>query len=153
MFLSSLYAFIGSLGFAIIFNIKGKNLIAASFGGGISWLIFQLCSSAGLSTSTALFTATIIVTIYSEFMAKIMKSPATIFVICSIIPLVPGSGMYYTTFESVNGNFSGSLTQGIKTLFDAGAIAVGIIFVSSIARIFKSKKYKKLYDIQESNKK
>lgn len=139
MLLNSIYALIGSLGFGIIFNIKGKNLIMAAFGGGLAWIIFQLSTIVNLSTSTSLFIATLGVSIYSEIMATLMKAPVTIFVICSIIPLVPGSGMYYTTFESVQGNITTSLNLGIETLFNAGAIAIGITLVSSISKILKQK--------------
>lgn len=33
-------SFLASLGFGIIFNIKGKNLIFASIGGAISWFSY-----------------------------------------------------------------------------------------------------------------
>lgn len=142
MFLTTLYAFVGSFGFGIIFNIKGKNLIIAALGGGLSWLTYQLCINANLSQPTALFIATLIVSTYAEYMAKLMKSPVTIFIICSIVPLVPGSDMYYATNQSVLGNFSESLTLGIETLLKAGAIAVGIILVSSVSRLIKKAKVK-----------
>jgi uncharacterized membrane protein YjjB (DUF3815 family) len=33
---------LGTLGYAILFNIKGKRLVAASVGGFLSWMIFLL---------------------------------------------------------------------------------------------------------------
>jgi uncharacterized membrane protein YjjB (DUF3815 family) len=144
MLLRSLYALIGSLGFSILFNVKGKDIIFGALGGGIAWLSYEMINTQGISTSTSLFIATAIVSAYAEIMARLRKQPVTIFVISSIIPLVPGSGMYYTTYESVKGNFSQSLTIGIETLFNAGAIAVAIVLVSSISKIIiNRKKYKK----------
>ena len=35
-----LTGFIGSIGFAVLFNIRGKRLIAAAIGGLLSWLLF-----------------------------------------------------------------------------------------------------------------
>ena len=36
--------FVGSLGFAILFNIRGKRLAAAAVGGLFSWLLYVLLS-------------------------------------------------------------------------------------------------------------
>ncbi|WP_291632847.1 threonine/serine exporter family protein [Clostridium sp.] len=137
MIVNSLYAFLGSLGFGIIFNIRGKNLIIASIGGGLGWFTYLLSSKLQPSIVFSLFLASMVVSIYSEIMARIYKNPVTIFIICAIIPLVPGGGMYFATLEAVKGNFSASLSKGAETLFSAGAIAIGIVFVSSISTIFK----------------
>lgn len=137
MILNSFYAFLSSLGFGILFNIRGKNLIIASIGGGLGWFAYLLISNLQPSISFSLFIASMVVSIYSEIMARIYKNPVTIFVICAIIPLVPGGGMYYATLEAVKGNFDVALSKTFVTLFSAGAIAIGIIFVSSISSILK----------------
>ncbi|HEY8804158.1 MAG TPA: threonine/serine exporter family protein [Clostridium sp.] len=137
MILNSFYAFLSSLGFGILFNIRGKNLIIASLGGGLAWLTYLISGRLQPSIIFSLFLASIMGSIYSEIMARIYKNPVTMFIICAIIPLVPGGGMYYATLEAVKGNLNVSLTKGVETLFSAGAIAVGIVFVSSISTIFK----------------
>lgn len=137
MIINSFYAFLSSLGFGILFNIRGKNLIIASIGGGLGWFTYLLVSGLQPSISFSLFIASMVVSIYSEIMARVYKNPVTMFVICAIIPLVPGGGMYYATLEAVKGNFEVALSKIIVTLFSAGAIAIGIIFVSSISSIFK----------------
>ena len=137
MILNSFYAFLSSLGFGILFNIRGKNLIIASIGGGLGWLAYLLASKLQPSIAFSLFIASMVVSIYSEIMARIYKTPVTMFIICAIIPLVPGGGMYYATLEAVKGNFDLAISKTIVTLFSAGAIAIGIVFVSSISSIFK----------------
>ncbi|MGH4051374.1 MAG: threonine/serine exporter family protein [Clostridium sp.] len=144
MILNSFYAFVSSLGFGILFNIRGKNLIIASIGGGLGWFTYLLTSSLQPSVSFSLFIASMVVSIYSEIMARIYKNPVTMFVICAIIPLVPGGGMYYSTLEAVRGNFEIALSKSIVTLFSAGAIAIGIIFVASISSILKKIKKQNL---------
>lgn len=140
LFLEIIYSFIGSLGFTVLFNVRGKSLYAASAGGALGWFIYKILLINNLTgSSTAIFIATIGISIYSEIMARILKQPVTVFIIAAMIPLVPGSGMYYTTFEAVQGNINGAVNYGLKTLYDAGTIAVGIILVSTIARILKRK--------------
>ncbi|WP_298836610.1 threonine/serine exporter family protein [Clostridium sp.] len=143
MILNSFYAFLSSLGFGVLFNIRGKNLIIASLGGGLAWLTYLISGRLQPSLVFSLFLASMVGSIYSEIMARLYKNPVTMFVICAIIPLVPGGGMYYATLEAVKGNFTLALTKGAETLFSAGAIAVGIVFVASISTIFKKIKIKK----------
>ncbi|MBU3091914.1 threonine/serine exporter family protein [Clostridium sp. CF011] len=137
MIVNSFYAFLSSLSFGILFNIRGKNLVIAALGGGISWFTYLLASRLQASIVFSLFFASMVGSIYSEIMARIYKNPVTIFVICAIIPLVPGGGMYYSTLEAVKGNFNAALSKGAETLFSAISIAIGIVFVSSISSIFK----------------
>ncbi|MCB2292303.1 threonine/serine exporter family protein [Clostridium algoriphilum] len=137
MILNSIYAFFSSLGFGILFNIRGKLLIIASLGGGLAWLTYLIAGRLQPSIVFSLFLAAMMGSIYSEIMARIYKNPVTMFIICAIIPLVPGGGMYYASLEAVKGNFNVALSKGAETLFSAGAIAVGIVFVASISTIFK----------------
>jgi uncharacterized membrane protein YjjB (DUF3815 family) len=137
MILNSFYAFLSSIGFGILFNIRGKNLIVASLGGALGWFTYLFSGSLQSSEIFSLFLASMVVSIYSEIMARVYKTPVTIFILCGIIPLVPGGGMYFATLEAVKGNLSIALSKGIETLFNAGAIAIGIVFVSSASTIFK----------------
>lgn len=142
MILNSLYSFAATLGFCVIFNIKGKNLFFSSLGGAIGWLVYLVLRDLELSNTFALFLSSVALGLYSEIMARILKSPVTTFVVCALIPLVPGSGMYYTMLESIQGNISKFLETGVETFSSAGAIAVGIVFTSSISRLIKFKKPK-----------
>ncbi|KYH30097.1 MULTISPECIES: threonine/serine exporter family protein [Clostridium] len=135
MILNSIYALLSSLGFAFLFNIRGKNLIFTSFGGAIGWFLYLLFINHSFSKVFALFIASISVSVYSEIMARVLKSPVTIFLICGIIPLVPGAGMYYTMYEITMGNINASLSIGLETISSAGAIAVATVLVASTTKV------------------
>ncbi|MCM0648789.1 threonine/serine exporter family protein [Clostridium swellfunianum] len=135
MILKSLYALLASLGFGVLFNIKGKNLVFASIGGFLTWYVYLLILNLSASNLLGLFVASLAAGLYSEALARILKSPVTTFSICSIIPLVPGGGMYYTMLESVQGNINKFLSTGLDTLSNAGAIAVGILLASSVTKV------------------
>lgn len=140
MILSSFHAFLATLGFGILFNIKGKNLFFASLGGVISWVSYKMFINLNFYNLTALFLSSIIFSTYSEILARVLKTPVTSFVICALIPLVPGGGMYYTMLETIQGNIFKSLETGLNTLSQAGALSIGIIFVSSISRFLAASK-------------
>ena len=123
-----------SLGFAIIFNIRGRKLIFATIGGGLSWFCYLYLTNSGISVILSLFISSIIFSIYSEICARYLKTPVTTIVVCALIPLVPGAGMYNTMYETILGNIKGAVELGLNTLASAGALALGVIFVSTITK-------------------
>jgi uncharacterized membrane protein YjjB (DUF3815 family) len=82
----------------------------------------------------AQFISAIIISMYSEIFARYLKTPVTTLVVCALIPLVPGAGMYYTMYETILGNISAAATLGLNTISIAGALALGVIFVSTITK-------------------
>jgi len=57
-------AFIASFGFGIIYNIKGKKLIFAAIGGGLSWFCYLYLTQNKVSVILSLFISSIIFSIY-----------------------------------------------------------------------------------------
>ena len=52
--------------------------------------------------------------------------------------------MYYTMYEIISGNSSKALELGLNTIANAGTLALGIIFVSTITKqVTNFKKIKK----------
>ena len=72
-------AFLGSIGFAIILKIKGKQIVYAGIGGLVTWLIYLLTFEELHSDFTCNLIAAVFVAVYAEVMARINKAPATIF--------------------------------------------------------------------------
>ena len=137
----SFVSFIITFGFGILFNIKGKKLLFAALGGGLSWYCYSLPLSLGLSEVSSLFISALVFSTYSEVLARIFKTPVTSFVICALFPLVPGSGMYYTMLATINGDLQNAVHLGINTLANAGTLALGVIFRSTITSlIFRVKR-------------
>ena len=137
----SFVSFIITFGFGILFNIKGKKLLFAALGGGLSWYCYSLPLSLGLSEVSSLFISALVFSTYSEVLARIFKTPVTSFVICALFPLVPGSGMYYTMLATINGDLQNAVHLGINTLANAGTLALVVIFISTITSlIFRVKR-------------
>lgn len=127
-------SFIASLGFGMVFNIRGKNLIFAALGGGLSWFCYLFFKNQGMSDVLCFFCSSIIFSIYSEICARKLKTPVTTIIICALIPLVPGAGMYYTMYETITGNVDKAIQLGLNTCASAGSLALGVIFVSTITK-------------------
>ena len=58
--IQSVFAFFAALGFGVLFNIKGKNLFYAAFGGGLGWFISLICENFGLTTTLSFFISSIL---------------------------------------------------------------------------------------------
>lgn len=114
--------------------MRGKTLVLASLGGSLGWFVYLLLNFVK-NDIFQFFVATIITAIYAEIMARILKKPATEFQIIALLPMVPGGGIFYTMDYCVIGNNAMFIQTGLHTLGIAGALAMGILLVSSLFRI------------------
>lgn len=127
-------SFLASLGFGVLFNIKGNKLILAGIGGMIGGVVYHMCLTANMSEMMSMFFGSVVLSLYSEILARICKTPVTTFLICALIPLVPGGGMYRTMLLAIQGNATQALTTGIDTIAIAGVLVLGILLVSTIMK-------------------
>ena len=128
--------FIGSFGFAILFNIRGKKLIMAALGGFLSWMLFVLFGYLSIeSEPVRYFIVAATVSLYAEIMARIFRTPTTTFIITSLIPLIPGGSLYYTMAYALDSNLERFLQKGLYTLQLALALALGILVVGTAMQI------------------
>lgn len=138
MFIQILFAILATFGFGIIFNIRGKNLIFSALVGGISWGTYLFCLEFNRSVVFGYFVSSIVLTICSEIAARFLKTPVTSILISGLIPLVPGSGIYYTMYYILEKDIENAVSKGAETLFIAVALSFGIVVVSSLVRIIKT---------------
>ena len=128
-------AFTGALGFGVLFNIKRDKLLPAAFGGFLGWAVYLALGRVLPEDAIRYLLAAMIVTVYAEVMARRKKTPATIFVVPGIVPMVPGGSLYYTMRYLVEGNQEAFRHQSVYTLLLAGAIAGGILCAMTLWRI------------------
>ena len=77
-----------------------------------------------------------VVSAWSEVMARLRKCPVTSYLLVALFPLVPGGGIYYTMEHALNGDTELFLDTLMHTLGLAGALAVGVLLVASVVRLF-----------------
>lgn len=140
LYLQSLAAFVGCIGFCILFNIHGFGCIICAIGGGLAWLVYGLSLEAFGSVVVASFFGTLLAASYAEAMARIRKYPAISYLVISIFPLLPGAGIYYTTNYLLQENISKFADKCSETIGIAGALAVGILIVSTTVRLIHIKR-------------
>ena len=117
---------LGTVGFALLYNIRGKRLVAAAGGGLLCCALFVILGLFIENEPLIYFIVSLATSIYSEILARVLKTPTTTFIICALIPLIPGGALYYTMSSAFEGNFDVFLTNAISTLLLALALAVGV---------------------------
>ncbi len=124
---------VGTLGYALVFHVRLKLLPAATMGGLLSWAVYLLIYHPTGNLFLASLIAAMAVYAWSEVMARIMKAPVTIFLLPGIIPLLPGSFLYYTTLALLNEDGAQFQIQGVNTIASTMGIACGVVIASIVA--------------------
>lgn len=122
-------AFLGSLGFALIFGLRRALLVPASVGGLISWAIYLLCSSFMAGVFVPCLIASAFSALYAELLARVLKAPVTLFFLPAVVPLIPGSTLYYAMSGVVQGNMDAARSYASLTVQYALAISAGMSLV------------------------
>ncbi len=122
----------GSLGFALVFQLRSKMLLPAALGGLLSYGVYLVCANLSEDIFLSSMVSSAFSTFYAEIMARIMKAPATIFFIPAIIPLVPGSTLYYTMSYAVQNNWPLVKQYGFLTIRYALGISAGVSLIYAI---------------------
>ena len=133
-------AFLGSLGFSLLFNLHRRHLLFASLSGMITWGLYLLVHSFLKSPFLANLFASVFAVTLAEVLAHWRKCPATLFVIPAIIPLVPGSSLYYAMSYAVAHDLETANRYGHQTVVAALAIAAGISFVTACRELHAARK-------------
>ena len=133
MFVQLLAAYVGTVAFAVLFGVPRKYYLDSGLCGMLGWLLYLiLANHTGLSVANVVFFATVLVTFTAMVLAIVRKCPITVYLICGIFPLVPGAGIFWTTYNVVSEQLGAALHTGITALKVTVAIAFGIILVAEL---------------------
>ena len=130
-------AFFGAMGFAMVFNVRHSLVIYGALGGLLSWGLFLFMEDIFANPFIACLISSSFSAFYAEIMARIKKTPASVFFIPSLIPHVPGGSLFYCMSAAVKSEWLSFKDYGIITLQYAFGIACGISFAWTIWYMFQ----------------
>ena len=136
-FLPVIATTLATFGFSLVFNIRGRNLLIASLCGTFSWIVYLVCDHFSDSVMMPYFVCGVSIALYSETAAYLFRAPATIFLMSGFIPSVPGGAIYRAMESCLFGDVTGFVEGLVNTLKIGGAIALGLILMSSFFRLFR----------------
>ena len=136
-------AVIGCVGFTIVFNVHGHGAPLCALGGGLTWIVYLLVAHLGGGDFVANFWAALFAGCYAEAMARIRRHPAISYLVISLLPLIPGGGIYRTVNYAVRGNMVMFADSALHTAAAAGILAVGILMASTTVRLIHIRQIRK----------
>lgn len=141
-FWQAVAAFIGTLGFTILYGVNREQYLVSGFIGVAGWMIYLLAFRlGGLSAPMASLAAALVVCLLSRFSAVPTRCPAQVFIICGIFTLVPGAGIFWFSYYLTSSQFAMSMQSGLMAIKVAIAIVMGIILAMELPqRLFSRRK-------------
>ncbi|OPZ89751.1 MAG: hypothetical protein BWY74_02595 [Firmicutes bacterium ADurb.Bin419] len=130
-------AFIASVCPGIMYNVTRRNLLWVGISGMLGWITYAWILEVTGNVVFSSFLGAIIVGLYSESVARILKAPAMVFSIPGIFPLVPGIAIYNSTQYISENKLLDAANTGIQAIACSAAIAFGVLLVSAVFRLLK----------------
>jgi uncharacterized membrane protein YjjB (DUF3815 family) len=142
-------AFVSTFGFAIILNNKYKQLPIVAIGGVLSTVVYLVANHLTNGDSfVSVMAGTMFATIMAEILARILKSPTTVFLIPTIIPFVPGAKLFFMMYSLINGDMDKLSTNfnglGLASLGIAVGIILASVFFQVVFKLINKLKPKKI---------
>ena len=135
--------FIGCIGFCIYYNIHGPGILVCAIGGTLTWSTYLLALHLGIGVIYANLIGGLVASVYAEIMARVRHFPAISYLVVSLFPLLPGAGIYYAIAFAVQNDMTSFAARGYQTAVIAGALALGILLVSTAFRIWSNYQMKR----------
>ena len=137
-----LSSFVGTLGFAIFMHAPKRAWLPASAIGGVAYLVYWALQEFGVNEPMAIFIGALLGSILGQYLARRMKMIATIFVLLSMIPLVPGLGLYRCMQFLAQEMYGAGADAGVRAMVDIVMIALGLAVGNFIFRVMRPNKAK-----------
>jgi uncharacterized membrane protein YjjB (DUF3815 family) len=129
--------------FAILFRSPVRALPVSSLLGGVAYLLYLVVLQQTQLVMLGYFLGTLLAAVVSEVAARVMKMPATTFLIPSVIVMVPGFGLYKTMLFLVQGGYEQAAAEGTQTILAIGAMALAIALGSLVFRVIRPRRKEK----------
>ena len=126
------------LGLAIIFRVPVRHIPACVVVGALGWLTYLIVDHYMDSPVMGCFFGACMVGLCSAEASRIFKEAMTIFVIPGILCLVPGAKIFYTMEALIRNDIEDMAEIGVQTLLMAGAIAMGLLVMGALIKVFRA---------------
>lgn len=123
IFLSS---FVGTLGFAIILHVPKRAWLPSGLIGAVAYTTYWALGQSLLSEAAANFVGALVGSLLAQYCARRMRMIASVFLMLSIIPLVPGLGLYRCMHYLAQELYAQGAAEGVQAMMSIVMIALGL---------------------------
>lgn len=132
MIIQFIVCFFATLSFAVLFSAPKRQLLFCGLTGAMGWIVYLIIMEKNGGIALANLCAAFTLTLMARLFAAIEKHPVTVYLLAGIFPLVPGAGIYYTSYYFIMHEMDNFAKYGTQTLITAGSIVFGIVFGSAL---------------------
>lgn len=143
---------VASVGFAVLFNIRGRNVWYAALTGALGGLTYNLFVYYGCSAVLANFYAVLVLAAAAESFARFRNCTVSTFMACGLIPLVPGGDAYRMMVAFLNNKVYAGMQYALTMVTIAGMLVLGILIISTLTRLFLFCKRKMFHAVSKKVK-
>ena len=133
--LQAVASLLGIITFLIVLNVQRSMLLPGGILGMAVWLIYLLLKEP-TNVIVATFIAAIIGSCVSQILSILYKTPAVVFILAILAPLVPGYLSYRTTAFFVTGDYNKALASATLVVMLALVISIGMASGTVILRLY-----------------
>lgn len=132
-----LTAVIGTVAFSAMLYLPKSKIIYVLFGSLITASAYAILFRFGVSILISTILSAFLGSLYSEIIARLKRTPSTVILLPSTIPLLPGGSLYYTMFYFINYNKKQFLSYLKETAEIGFGIALGILIVVMLLEFYR----------------
>lgn len=121
-------SFLAIFSFSIMYSAPRSQCLYCGLCGCFTWGISYLLKILGAGNMLSVLTAVFFLTLLTRILSVKRKTPITIYLMTGVLPLVPGAGIYYTSYYLMLNEAGTAARMGLETFQTAGAISFGIVF-------------------------
>ncbi|HEV4063560.1 TPA: threonine/serine exporter family protein [Streptococcus pneumoniae] len=133
--LQAVASFLAIITFLIVLNVQRSMLLPGGILGMTVWLIYLLLKEP-TNVIVATFIAAIIGSCVSQILSILYKTPAVVFILAILAPLVPGYLSYRPTAFFVTGDYNKALASATLVVMLALVISIGMASETVILRLY-----------------
>ena len=134
--LQALASLLAIITFLIVLNVQRSMLIPGGILGMAVWLLYLLLKGP-TNVIVATFVAAIVGSCISQILSIIYKTPAVVFILAILAPLVPRYISYRTTAFFVTGNYSQAMVHATLVVILALVISIGMASGTVALKLYK----------------
>ena len=133
--LQALASLLAIITFLIVLNVQRSMLVPGGVLGMSIWLLYLLLKEP-TNVILATFIAAVIGSCISQIMSIIYNTPAVVFALAILAPLVPGYLSYRTTSFFVTADFSHAISSAMLVMMLALVISIGMASGTVLLKLY-----------------
>ena len=140
IFITVIAGILGMLGFCLVLRLRLRRLPVMCLSTAICCALYLIMLNANISDFFASAASALLAAVMAECFAIWFKAPMTVFLIPTLLPLIPGASLYRTMAAVFYGNIEDTFIYAASTCRIVGGLVMGIIAVTAVTHTFRAKR-------------